>query len=117
MARKKIYLAGPMRDYPQFNFPAFHFAASKLRAEGHNVFSPAEKGAEKEVEENPDLQHSLAFRRKVFHMDTTYICQEADAVAMLPHWHTSTGATAERALAIAIGLEVIYLGADYAPAN
>ena len=38
----RIYLAGPMRNYPRNNFPAFDAAAAKLRADGHEVFNPAE---------------------------------------------------------------------------
>ena len=109
----KIYLAGPMRGITDFNFPAFHRAAKRLRADGYEVFSPAEKGAEAEVLHNPTLQNSLAFRREVFALDTAYICNEADAVAVLPGWQTSLGARAEVALAEAIGLTIISLGAPY----
>ena len=109
----KIYLAGPMRGLPNFNFPAFDNAAHKLRNEGHFVFSPAEKGEEAALDGNPELQNSLAFRRKVFKLDTAYICDEADMIAMLPGWKKSSGAVAEHALAIAIGLEVQYLGQEY----
>ena len=38
-----IYVAGPMRGYPEFNFPSFHAAAAQLRAAGHTVFNPAER--------------------------------------------------------------------------
>lgn len=109
----KIYLAGPMRGYAEFNFPAFHYAAAKLRAEGHEVFSPAEKGEEKELTADSNLQEKLAFRRKVFRIDTTYICDEAEQVALLPGWEFSPGARAERALGEAIGLSIRILGKDY----
>lgn len=106
----KIYLAGPMRGFPDFNFPAFHAAAAKLRAEGHEVFNPAEKGAEKDAAVNQD---DLAFRRLVFGLDTEWICKEAEGVAMLPRWVESRGAFAEWALANALGLDVRYLGKEY----
>lgn len=102
----KIYLAGPMRGIPEFNFPAFFAAAKTLRDLGHDVFNPAEKGEEKEVTNDPGLQEKLAFRRKVFKLDTTYICDEAEAVVLLPGWEKSLGAVAEQALARAIGLNV-----------
>jgi uncharacterized protein DUF4406 len=109
----RIYLAGPMRGIPEFNFPAFHYAAEKLRAEGHEVFSPAEKGDEQDMIDKPALQEDIAFRRRVFALDTAYICKMADAVAMLPNWHLSFGARAEHALAKAIGIKVIILGENY----
>lgn len=108
----KIYLAGPMRGYPEHNFPAFHAWAKQLRDEGYEVFSPAEKGEEARLKKNPDLQNDLDFRREVFLMDTTYICKHADAVALMPGWEKSPGANAERALAMAIGIPVYYLQQD-----
>jgi len=99
-----IYLAGPMRGIPEFNFPVFNKAAARLRELGHTVFNPAEKGDEALLETDPELQDNLSFRRKVFKIDTAYICDYADALMMLDGWKQSKGALAEYALAAAIGI-------------
>ena len=41
--------------------------------------------------------------------DCEYICRNATAIALLPGWENSKGARAEHALAVALGLECIYL--------
>ena len=45
-AKHKVYVAGPMRGIPEFNFPAFFAAADKLRGDGFAVFNPAERDNE-----------------------------------------------------------------------
>lgn len=109
----KLYLAGPIRGYANHNFPAFYFAAKVLRDKGFDVFSPAEKGDEKELEANPHANEDINYRRRVFHLDTEYICDEADAVALLPGWEASSGAKAEKALAEAIGLKVYVIAEEW----
>lgn len=119
----KLYLAGPMRGYAEYNFPAFHAAAAKLREAGYTVFSPAEADMDefgfdvsKEVPAGDDAALSrklkmdpLAFRRNVFERDALEICRNADGIALLPGWEKSLGARAERALAEAIGLKVFII--------
>lgn len=119
----KIYLAGPMRGYKDFNFPAFFAAAAKLRAEGHIVFNPAERdttewgserlksetGSEEEVANKLGFKEGLTLARNCFLADTQWICTESEAIALLPGWRESRGATAEHALHVAIGLKVIEL--------
>jgi hypothetical protein len=114
----KIYLAGGMRGYPKFNALAFDAAAAKLRAEGHEVFSPSENSVNlfgESVRNNAEGDEGkmggdeMTIARTVFHLDLTYICLQADAVALLPGWEKSRGARAERATADALGLKVIEL--------
>ena len=115
----KIYLAGPMRGKPEFNFPAFMRAAKYLRAEGHEVFNPAEKDNEKfgtdiskgNADGRIDVaasQHGFSLR-EALGADLAWICAEADAIALLPGWQGSLGATAEFATAVALGLVAIEL--------
>ena len=121
----KIYLAGPMRGYENFNFPAFDFAAAKLRQEGHEVFSPAERDrlihgpklennkTGDEVEAEKTVGFSL---RDALATDMDWIARNADAIALLPGWEKSSGAQAELALAKALGHTQIILGKAYAKA-
>ena len=117
----RIYLAGPMRGYPTFNFPAFDFASSKLRAEGHFVFSPAERDREAygaEIEDNPTgdeakVKNAACTINDCMLADTKWICENADAIALLPGWEKSSGANAELALGKALGLTYMVLGKEY----
>lgn len=115
----KIYVAGPMRGIPEFNFPAFFAAAEKLRAEGHEVFNPAErdnlrhgtdisKGNTSGDEAQAAKTHGFSLR-EALKDDTSWICDNADGIAVLPGWENSKGAVAERALGVALGLEIIVL--------
>ena len=110
-----IYIAGPVRGIVEFNFPACKVATAKLRAEGHLVFNPAERDEEIHGEDlvkgtTGDLKEIPQFSlRDALGHDTAWICQHADAVYLLPGWQNSKGATAERALGIALGLEIVEL--------
>lgn len=116
----KVYVAGPMRGYPEFNFPAFHDATAKLRAAGYEVCSPAEhdhnngfdpQGMKGDVAElGPsgfNLQEALIW-------DLTYVIKEADAVVVLDGWEKSEGAQAEAHAAKAVGKPVVILAAALA---
>ena len=105
-----------MSGVPEFNFPAFDQAASKLRAEGHDVFNPAEKDRERLGQDfgdthNGDIQSAFAAGfslRDAFAADCEYICKHADAIYMLKGWEDSGGARAEHALAHVLRLQFIY---------
>lgn len=104
----KIYLAGPMRGYENFNFAAFDAAAANLRAQGYEVFSPADNDREKGYVGKPVEE----IMRDCIMDDLTYIARQADAVALLPGWEASKGVAAEVALAIFLGLKLITLTED-----
>lgn len=110
---KAIYVAGPMRGLPEFNFPAFRHATETLRAKGYVVFNPAERDIEAGFDptglsgsDEELAEHSFCLR-SALGADTKWICEQADAIYLLKGWENSTGAIAERALAEALGLEII----------
>lgn len=116
-----VYLAGPMRGIANFNFPAFDYAAAKLREQGFEVFSPAERDRAaygEGIENNPTGDENLVANSKCtiedcMEADAVWICRHANAVALLPGWEKSSGANAELALAKALGLSYIVLGKEY----
>lgn len=96
---RTIYLSGPMKGYPGSNYPLFNAVADQLRRAGHRVYNPAEFGADKPFDGFPIREAFAAYSK--------FICEEADAIVLLPGWEASKGANAERALADNCGIEII----------
>lgn len=96
-AKMNIYLSGPMKGYPNRNYPLFNAAAKQLRSAGHTVYNPAEF----------EFEGDVFPIRKAFAEYAKYICEEADAIVLLPAWGASLGVSAELALAKNCGLKVV----------
>lgn len=113
----KIYLTGKMRFVPYWNFPLFKKYAAQLREQDHVVFNPAEQdivfygeGVNPPSGDPKDSAGHTPFDiKKSLMTDVDWICNHADAIALIPGWESSKGAQAEKALAEALGLKVIYL--------
>lgn len=90
----KIYIAGPMTGYKDFNRPSFRAFALKLSLDGHVVLNPAVLPDGLTQPQYMDI--CLAMLR----------C--AQAIYLLDGWEKSAGARAEKALAEKLALEIIY---------
>lgn len=110
----RIYVSGPMRSIPHYNFPAFDEAAEKIRLEGHKAINPADLDREMgfHPEELPDdwdwNEYPPGTDASEFvdrDLDALATC---DAIYMLPGWEKSKGASAEHAVAQWRGLTVFY---------
>jgi hypothetical protein len=101
-----IYIAGPMRGFPNLNRESFYNAESKLNSDGiwitHN---PARWDEDLNlcVEE---LQSKEEFY-KALQRDLNSIFR-CDCMFMLRGWERSEGAKLEHALAIALNLTIMY---------
>lgn len=102
-----IYISGPMSGYPDLNFPAFAEAASRLRDAGYTVISPHEvtlpqypAGYKPQSEDERRAMWSAFMREDIKQL------MGATAVATLPDWHLSLGATIECELARDLGMHV-----------
>jgi hypothetical protein len=93
----RLYVAGPMTGLPDFNFPAFHAAAAKLRALGFDVENPAENT-------EPPCKSWLGYMRKA-----VVQVSKVDGLILLPGWEQSKGARVEFNLAVGLGLSVMTL--------
>lgn len=118
----KIYLAGPMESAGgNWNMPLFDYVAKKLRAEGATVFNPAEHLREAhgglEGVLKLDKASRKAARRHALRDEILWIIDNAQMVLLLPGWERSPGASAERAVALAIGLEVRETGTIVVPTD
>ena len=106
--RGTAYLAGPMRGYPEFNFPAFDKAAYMLRQEGWDVLSPAEHDRAVGFDPSVDLYDQPKFDlAAAFRWDIQSLL-EVDAVYFLKDYEASVGAITEHSIAVALGLQRMY---------
>ena len=74
----KLYIAGPMTGYVNFNRPAFKDAQLTLVAMGHEAFNPGD--------------HPMGTRRMCMEADIAWICRKAEGMVMLFDWVRSSGA-------------------------
>lgn len=91
---RRIYIAGPMTGMPYMNFPAFNEAARHLRALGFEVVNP--------VDLNPDPGAEWV---DCMRADIKALV-DCNAVALLPGWERSRGATLEFTIAQNLQLSV-----------
>lgn len=98
------YVAGPMRGYDQFNFPAFDNAARCLRRHGWEVLSPAEHDRETGFDETLNNLDGFDLQ-KAMRWDIQAVLS-ADVIVLLPGWRNSHGTSIELTVARAVGVEV-----------
>lgn len=116
--KKTIYISGPMRGLPEFNFPSFDHVERVLTDWGHTVLSPARRDREDGFDPT-GLQGSpeeLAEARFDFNRalrDDLKLIARADMIVMLPGWFASEGARMELTIAHWVGLEVRYWCVGY----
>ncbi len=87
---KTIYISGPMRGFPDLNFPAFDRARDIINARGDKAISPA------------DLDRKYghcSLSREYATRDTLAILHECNGLYLLDGWEWSDGAAAEFFLA------------------
>lgn len=109
---KWVYIAGPMRNFKDFNFPEFDRVRDLMLSKGYNVISPADMGRQAALKRDPlkedsDKQityairdfWSLAFIRSKCKQKGDPFYKAGDPVengiVLLQGWPRSTGASAE----------------------
>ena len=108
-----IYIAGPMRGIPYFNFLAFDDAAARL-AYSHTVISPADMDRAAGFDPYklpadydwntipPEFDFPAAFERDLAAV------RKCDGIYMLAGWENSKGARAKKAVAEWLGKKILY---------
>jgi hypothetical protein len=95
----RVYIAGPMSGYREYNFPLFNEIAQKFRDHGFEVENPAD---------NFEGKGHLYTRSDCMKKDYARISR-CTGMVMLPDWQHSRGARCEYIM----GLEAELLFFDY----
>lgn len=92
----RAYIAGPMTGLPDFNFPAFNYAAALLRDQDIHVENPAEHGTVDGAEWADYLRYDLGR------------LATCGAIYLLPGWENSKGAQLEVHVARTLGMVLMF---------
>lgn len=101
---KLVYIAGPMRGIPGYNYPLFNEVAKALRQTGYQVINPTEIGDYFGKPE--DLEKDTRLRDLVMSIELLCVIK-SDAICLLEGWENSEGARTELAAALERKLEII----------
>lgn len=91
----RIYIAGPMSDLPDHNFPAFHKAEAELVALGWTVLNPAHHGLIEGACWHDYLRWDIA------------MLATCEAIFLLPGWSKSAGALLELHIARELEMQIL----------
>jgi hypothetical protein len=107
----KVFISGPMRGIPRYNFPAFDAAKAAFEAVGFDVITPA------------DLDRSVGFDAMTLPADTDWHAEagfdikaamrrnidallDCDGVVLLNDWVHSSGCLLEKSIAVRCGIKI-----------
>lgn len=91
-----VYISGPMTGKPDLNHPAFHAAAERLAAHGHEITNPVDCAVPAGSSWESYMREDIA------------MLVRCDAIYMLSGWHSSRGAVLEHYLALRLKMTILY---------
>lgn len=97
-----VYVAGPMTGIADFNFPAFNAAADRLLNNGYEVINPADND-----NGDPEQARTSGTPWEDYMRKDIADLIEADAIAVLPGWQNSKGASLEVTVAAALDMPIL----------
>lgn len=104
----KMYLAGPMAGYENFNRHAFDVMAVSLRREGHAIVNPHELDDEMGIVHGTDEDNFTVTpkARAAYMRRDLPLLLGCHAIVLLDGWNRSRGACVEAVTAMSSGLDV-----------
>jgi hypothetical protein len=108
MSSLTVYIAGPMRGYPNHNFDAFYSAEKKWQKNPmiEKIHNPARMDEDEGFDPSTAVD-SKEHLRSCMKRDLNAIL-DCNAMVMLHGWEHSEGARVEHSLATYLGMPIFY---------